>query len=69
MLNKMEVRVSTTENKEQIINRQHNAYNHLTSSQFIERLEALIEKTNSTKDLDPRSATDILLDDRKYYDF
>ncbi len=61
----MEARVSTTEKKKQIKLRQHNTYSHLTGSQFIERLEVLIEKTNSTKDLDPRSATDILLEDRK----
>jgi hypothetical protein len=61
----MEAHVSTKEKKKQIKLRQHNTYNHLTSSQFIERLRNLIEKTNSTEGLDPRSATEILLEDRK----
>jgi hypothetical protein len=61
----MGTHVSNTKKKEKIELRQHNTYNDLTNYQFIERLKNLIERTNSTKGLDPRSATEILLEDRK----
>jgi len=61
----MEAKVLITKKSKQIKLRQHKNYNHLEDSQFIERLKSLIEKTNSTKDLDTRSATEILLEDRR----
>jgi|GEM_PF-4012196 len=40
-------------------------YSHLTNEELIESLKRLIKKANATKGLDPRSATEILLEDRR----
>jgi hypothetical protein len=61
----MGTHISSTKKKEKIELRHHASYNDLTNHQFIERLKSLIERTNSTEGLDPRSATEILLEDRK----
>jgi hypothetical protein len=40
-------------------------YSHLTNEELIESLKRLIKKANATKGLSPRSATEILLEDRR----
>jgi len=40
-------------------------YSHLTNEELIESLKRLIKKASATKGLSPRSATEILLEDRR----
>ncbi len=61
----MGTHISSRKKRKEIKLKHHNSYNDLTNYQFMERLKNLIEKTGSTKGLDPRSATEILLEDRK----
>ena len=40
-------------------------YAHLNNIELIENLRRLIKKANSTRDLNPKSAREILLEDRR----
>ena len=62
-LRELETRVSSIE--KQLGMNQPKQYDHLTSSELMERLEHLIEKANSIEGLSSRSATEILLEDRR----
>lgn len=59
----LEMRVSSIE--KQLRMSQPKQYAHLTSSELVERLEYLVEKANSAEGLSSRSATEILLEDRR----
>jgi len=41
------------------------AYAHLNKAELTENLRRLIKKANSVKDLNPKSAREILLEDRR----
>jgi hypothetical protein len=44
---------------------QHTLYSHLTNLQLLNMLEDLIEKASTTEGMNNKSATEILLEDRK----
>jgi phosphohistidine swiveling domain-containing protein len=61
----MKTRVLSTKEKKQEKLNQNVLYSHLTDGQLMEVLEKLIQKASTTKGLESKSATEILLEDRR----
>jgi hypothetical protein len=56
--------LSTKEKKQKKLN-QNFLYSHLTDLQLMEVLEKLIQKASTTEGMESKSATEILLEDRR----
>ena len=56
--------LSTKEKKQKKLN-QNVLYSHLTGLQLMEVLEKLIQKASTTDGMESKSATEILLEDRR----
>ncbi len=61
----MKTRALSTKKKRQEKLNQNVLYSHLTDGQLMEVLEKLIRKASTTEGMESRSATEILLEDRR----
>ncbi|MDQ1316428.1 MAG: hypothetical protein QG641_1604 [Candidatus Poribacteria bacterium] len=61
----METHALTKDEKKREKLNQNVQYSHLTNLQLLNMLEDLIEKASTTEGMNTKSATDILLEDRR----